>query len=688
MSYPVAHFPKGVPVSYKQNAIDPDGDSLVWSSLYMVMWDTAHGAQPASFWAPFPPQMQCSSSPNLNYFGPLGTGMKKVPGYACIPGTGTFPNCIRYDPVYNPFDTDSTYSLNPHTGEITFTAQSAPQTARLLLRCDEYRNGVWVGAVSRRVDFFITDSGYYSPPLFWADTNNLVNCYLDSPWVFYTCSNQAMVLPFVAKATAVGSYLNVQDNHSFSIPGSTVTYQNNGSDSVRGTLSWTPMLSDTGWHTLLVKVFDSACALSPYIREYAYPLRIYVTAGLQHNNPDTTICQGASVQLHTTAQGLNVNWSVLSGSANSLSCTNCTSPWATPSQTTVYVSSGGVANISCALNDTVTIGVVKNFSLQATDTIVCKTDALMLHANATGQSTPLNYQWLPSTGILGPNTDSFIVINPSTIQYVVTATDTLGCFTHSDTGTVVLDTTFKPTVSVHPTRICRGDTVSLTVVGAGSALWSPDYRLSSINQLYVKAWPDTSIVYSVTVSAANLPCTTTLQASVEVIQLRADAGPDHEITVGESVVLGGPDMYGYPGCNLQWFPDKWLFYNNLKNPKAEPLETTTYWVVLTNNEGSCADSATVFVRCASVYVPNAFMPESGDEATNQFGPQHVNLELEYFRVFNRWGEKVFESRSMLNRWDGRYRGTPQPVGSYVWVLRGKCSNGDLVEEQGNVLLVR
>ena len=692
LSYPVAHYPKGVPVKFKQNAVDPDGDSLVWSSLHMLMIDTVHGIKPPSFWAPFVPQKECPNAPYLNLpNSPVSTGMKKVPGYECIPGTGTFPNCIRYDPVYNPFDTDSTYFLDPHTGDITFTAQSAPQTARLLLRCDEYRNGVWVGSVNRRVDFFITDSMYYSEPALNIDTPALVNCYLDSPYVFYACRNQALSLPFWVKAASNQSYLLLSDNHAFSIPGSSLTYQNNASDSVRGTLQWIPGFNDTGWHQILVKVFDSACAVSPYIREYDYVLRIYVSSGLQLSATDTTLCAGASVQLSATGLGNNVSWSILSGTPGSLSCTTCAKPWATPTQTSVYLAAGSTTGLNCVMSDTVTVKVVQDFSLNATDTTVCSTAQVMLQAHATGQNTPLQYQWLPTAGIIGGNNNSFILISPANTQYIVSATDTLGCFIHSDTSTVVYDTTFKPVLLMDQNGICTGDTVSLSVLGGGTITWSPNYHISALTGAGVLVWPDTSMVYTATVEANGLPCSAELSAEVKVTALRADAGPDREVFDGEPVYLGGPDMLCGDGCQVQWFPDKWMFFNFMLFPKVVPHVTTTYWVLLRNETGACTDrdSVTVRVKCTDVYMPNVFNPESlGGEYTRNFGPRNVSLDLDYFRIFNRWGEMVFETRDVGYRWDGTYKGRPQPVGNYVWILRGRCPNGETMEKKGNVLLVR
>ena len=87
------------------------------------------------------------------------------------------------------------------------------------------------------------------------------------------------------------------------------------------------------------------------------------------------------------------------------------------------------------------------------------------------------------------------------------------------------------------------------------------------------------------------------------------------------------------------------------------------------------------------YVPTAFSPNN-DAINNVFRPIPVGVNLEYFRVFNRYGEPVFETSRFLQGWDGTYKGKPQPVGAYAWVLKGKDRRGRDVVMKGTVMLVR
>ena len=692
LSYPTAVFVRNVPAFYAMNAVDPDGDSLSFSSINLVFPDSAQGNRPMSHFLPWAPFRQCIDYTTPN-FDVTTTCLRNV-NYLCPPGS-VYPNCTRYDPVYNPFDTDSTFQLNPTTGNITITAQSAPQSADLLIRCDEYRNGVWVGAVNRRLRFIIVDSMFYSQPSLRIDTANLVNCSYDSNYVFQACAGAPISIPFDALGINNVSQLKVRDNHNFSLgASSSVTYFNQASDSVRGVLLWTPPANASGWYNLLVTVKDSVCSMTPYLFEHPYLLRIWISEGVNAGR-DTAICAGTSIQLQANVLGNNpATWSVLSGSANSLSCTNCNNPIATPAQTTTYVVQANLSGLSsCKQKDTITIVVQPDFSLNATDTLICAPlNQINLYAQPSVLPGALSFQWSPASGILGSSTQSQITITPSSTLYVVVASDTVGCFTHTDTSSIVYDPSFNPELLVSPSgSICTGDSVQLQITGGGSITWSPSYHISSLSDAVVWVWPDTTVTYLAEIVSANSACRESLTYTVPVIALRADAGLDQEIFDGEAVILGGPAMLCGAGCNLKWFPDQYLFFNYLMYPKAVPHETITYWVMLSNESGTCIsrDSVTIRVKCTDIYMPNVFNPQAPQsEYTGNFGPRNVSIDLNYFRVFNRWGQMVFQTEDVSYRWDGKYKGEPQPAGTYVWVIEGKCPNGEWIRKSGNVLLVR
>jgi gliding motility-associated-like protein len=62
--------------------------------------------------------------------------------------------------------------------------------------------------------------------------------------------------------------------------------------------------------------------------------------------------------------------------------------------------------------------------------------------------------------------------------------------------------------------------------------------------------------------------------------------------------------------------------------------------------------------------------------------------MNYFRIFNRWGELIFETNNPAQGWDGNKNGTPQPVDTYVWTIEGKDKDGKLIQKSGNFLLIK
>jgi gliding motility-associated-like protein len=64
------------------------------------------------------------------------------------------------------------------------------------------------------------------------------------------------------------------------------------------------------------------------------------------------------------------------------------------------------------------------------------------------------------------------------------------------------------------------------------------------------------------------------------------------------------------------------------------------------------------------------------------------IKLEHFKIFNRWGGLVFETKDPKKRWDGTFNNLELPSDNYVWILDGYCVNGKRIRKQGTVLLVK
>jgi gliding motility-associated-like protein len=165
-------------------------------------------------------------------------------------------------------------------------------------------------------------------------------------------------------------------------------------------------------------------------------------------------------------------------------------------------------------------------------------------------------------------------------------------------------------------------------------------------------------------------------------------GPAISITMGESTTLNA--VINVPGNPfITWSPDYSLSCDSCLNPVASPDETTLYTIHVTNGGGcSASDSVLVNVLGTALLIPTGFSPNN-DGVNDVFRVLNKNLLQVDLQVFDRWGNKIFESTDPGEGWDGSYKNGKADMGVYVW----QCSymlDGDTKTRyaKGNVTLVK
>lgn len=139
-----------------------------------------------------------------------------------------------------------------------------------------------------------------------------------------------------------------------------------------------------------------------------------------------------------------------------------------------------------------------------------------------------------------------------------------------------------------------------------------------------------------------------------------------------------------------WSPANGLSCTNCAQPTANPNETTTYTLEVTDKLGACTALATVEVikLLGEPKVPNAFSPNN-DGINDFLIPLNIETVTDFvFVIYNRYGKKVFETQSTAQPWLGFYNNEKQAIGVYVWHLAYELPNGKLKRIKGNVTLVR
>lgn len=404
---------------------------------------------------------------------------------------------------------------------------------------------------------------------------------------------------------------------------------------------------------------------------------------------DTTVCRGNYVQFDLQ-YGDYFDWQA-NLSPNHLSCNNCANPVSSaPDTITYYVTA--TTNIGCQAKDTITVNVdALPLIFPGISFRICPNDTLQLSAGPGVASAV----WSPNlfiddTTIVNPK-----VFPPDTQIYRVTGTNSTGCSISRIVKVWLIDKVVID-LSLADTLVCDGGDIQfmLNVREASfndtSFLWSPAAYLSStvIEDPMLSA-PVGDYNYTVIVNSSTCIADTETVHVTIAPNPYVEAGDDQTVTEGTQIQLyaASPD-----NVNYQWFPVDELSCTSCRRPFLTVTQNQHIPVVVTNSFG-CKDTTYVDIKVVScdpnmVFVPNTFTP-NGDDLNDVLYVRGLGLRsLDYFRVFDRWGHLVFETKNISEGWDGKINGKEADLATYVYLLKGVCSSGSAVEKSGNVTLVR
>lgn len=189
------------------------------------------------------------------------------------------------------------------------------------------------------------------------------------------------------------------------------------------------------------------------------------------------------------------------------------------------------------------------------------------------------------------------------------------------------------------------------------------------------------------VSGNSLGCQDTVTKLVAVERFKPFAGNDTIIVKGESILFNASG-----GVQYQWTPGTYLSSSTTPNPIGTYPDTTTilYTVDIVSANG-CVGKDDIRVRVvgqAALFVPTAFTP-NGDGVNDYVAPIAIGYrQLEFFRIFNRFGEMVFESNSFERGWDGYLGNRTAEIGAYYWVASTIDRYGKQDISKGDLTLLR
>jgi PKD repeat protein len=336
----------------------------------------------------------------------------------------------------------------------------------------------------------------------------------------------------------------------------------------------------------------------------------------------------------------------------------------------------------------------------ASDSLLCDSGTVRF-TDSTTSNRPVNgYRWTFGDG--GTSTAQnplhrYAAPGLYTVQLIVSTTN--GCedtLTKTNYIKVVASPVIDITGDIPTCMLQQLIFKGIVVQPDTSALkWSWDFGngKTSLMQNPLPVRYDTAGNYALKLIVTNSSgCTDTVKKNVLIYPLPLiDAGPDKILIVGFSVAI---NPTGSAVVDYLWTPSAKLSCTNCYNTVAEPKNTTTYTIKVTDANGCVnRDTITVIVICNdnNVFIPNTFSPKGNNP---RFYPRGKGLfSIQSLRIFNRWGEMVFQKVNMAPNdaaagWDGSYKGKLANADVYTYIIEIICENSAIITYKGNITLLQ
>jgi gliding motility-associated-like protein len=427
------------------------------------------------------------------------------------------------------------------------------------------------------------------------------------------------------------------------------------------------------------------------------------------------ICEGTSVTFTATNKSGNANpqyqWLVNGAGAGITSPTFSTSTLTNNAVVTCIMTvpecnnAGSTKDASDPITMTVYSTLNPSISISASATTICKGTQVTFTATASQGGNSPGYQWKLNGIPVGANTASYV---PATLNDgdVITCEYTVdpsaSCVksskvTSNSIAMKVLSATAPSLqISGSPIEICSGASVRFNATSDNpTMIASYQWRVNGAT-----VGTGTSFTTSALKNADQVSCMATLNSGscTSSVPSNTIAMVVHPVP---SVSFASPNITIIPSSQIQlkpsvqgditshqWAPSNLLTDPSSLSPNTVALSNNTSFQLVVTTAYGCTDEASIVVWVYSkLYMPNSFSP-NGDGHNDVFRvPNNVPLDLKEFSIYDRWGTRVFTTKDITKGWDGRTNGALQNSGTFIYVVRGRDSNGE-VNLKGTVTLIR
>jgi gliding motility-associated-like protein len=402
------------------------------------------------------------------------------------------------------------------------------------------------------------------------------------------------------------------------------------------------------------------------------------------NLNDTSICEGASVVLNLGID--KYQWYP----STYLNCDTCGNVTITPAVSTTYhiVANPGT---QCSSSGDYTVNVVPLPVSSLHQTIdVCEGSTVSLSVNNADAIT-----WAPAAFLSNPNGATTLCSPDSSITYIIESKNELGCSVSSTYEVNVIEGfTLEP---MKDTSFCGAGKVQLGVnplARLGRTFtyqWNNDGLLDNPNVSNPTASVSHPTTFTVTVTSNTCVSSQTASVTVDVTP-----PPTVNVTSDQKTVTPQQEVK-FSAQADQPVTYLWEANDNLSCIDCQQTvmvaEQNQFVKVTVTSATGCKAQDSVLLQVKgcpedAVFVPNAFTPNA-DGNNDEFKVfSNVLSDLNYMRVFDRWGQIVYETTDINAGWDGNYRGEKSQPGVYVYVMQAQCGSGFTMDKKGSFTLLR
>ncbi len=385
----------------------------------------------------------------------------------------------------------------------------------------------------------------------------------------------------------------------------------------------------------------------------------------------------------------------------------------TPGTYTIELIASDGTEIDTATTTITVTDCTPTANFTASQTSICEMDCITFTDLSTG--SPTSYSWsfpggTPNNAV-GANPGSICYNTPGTYSVTLTVTNQYGVDSVVMTNHITVNSCPAPTAGITMDdvdgEICQNDCINFTYDGGTGGVpttidWTFEagtpstYTSTDPNEVISVCWNDTTGMFIVDVTATNANGTSSASDTVTVhYPPIVNAGLDTTINIGTDGYLNAvvTDTAGniITGGSFLWTPASEVYCAVCPNTHvSQPLVTNTYLITYTDEYGCVVtDEVIIAVEIANnIGVPSGFSPNGDGSNDVLYVRGKIVIESMVFTVYNRYGQKVFETTDKEEGWDGTHNGKELNPGVFTYYVEATFIDGSAGKLKGNVTLVR